>query len=126
MLAKSQREILSGKIDVESGLSTTIRTARGPSLDLRPELDFLPVMADLRKVLTEVKEKIAIEAHGRYSDHHALPFQLGSVRRACPVRGSRAVQGCGINAERFMVVGYAETQPLAPNDDGRRHQPRGD
>ncbi len=117
------REISAGKIDVESGLSTvTIRIReRGsfPSGSATLNADFLPVMADLRKVLTEVKGKIAIEGHTDDIPINTTRFRSNwdlSAERALSV-AHELLKDETIDAGRFMVVGYAETQPLAPNDD---------
>jgi chemotaxis protein MotB len=117
------KEITEGKIDVESGLSTvTIRIReRGSfpsgSATLNPE--FLPVMATLRGVLKNVKGAIAIEGHTDDIPINTTRFRSNwdlSAERALSV-AHELLKDEAIGAERFMVVGYAETHPLEANDN---------
>ncbi len=118
-------EISAGKIDVESGLSTvTIRIReRGsfPSGSATLNADFLPVMANLREVLRSVKGKIAVEGHTDDIPINTARFRSNwdlSTERALSV-AHELFKDQQIGAERFMVVGYAATRPLAANDDWR-------
>lgn len=116
-------EISAGKIDVESGLSTvTIRIReRGsfPSGSATLNTDFLPVMANLRNVLKSVKGNIAIEGH---TDD--IPINTERFRSNWDLSAERALsvahelfKDAEVGVDRFMVVGFAETHPLAANDD---------
>ncbi len=117
------KEIAAGKIDVESGLSTvTIRIReRGsfPSGSATLNTDFLPVMATLRDVLKTVEGKIAVEGHTDDIPINTERFRSNwdlSAERALSV-AHELLKDEDIGTERFMVVGYAETRPLVPNED---------
>lgn len=118
-----REEISNGKIEIESGAgSVTIRIReRGsfPSGSATFDEEFLPVMAKLRETLKSVEGDIAVEGH---TDD--IPINTDQFRSNWDLSAERALsvahelfQDDAIGAERFMVVGYADTRPLAPNDD---------
>ena len=116
-------EISNGKIEIESGAgSVTIRIReRGsfPSGSATFDAEFLPVMAKLRETLKSVAGDIAVEGH---TDD--IPINTDQFRSNWDLSAERALSVAhelfkddAIDADRFMVVGYADTRPLAPNDD---------
>jgi chemotaxis protein MotB len=118
-----EKEISSGKVEVKSGAgSVTIRIReRGsfPSGSSKFDAEFLPVMAKLRGTLKSVDGDIAVEGH---TDD--IPINTEQFRSNWDLSAQRALSVAhelfkeeDINPARFMVVGFADTRPLAPNDD---------
>ena len=76
-------------------------------------------MAKLRGTLKSVEGDIAVEGH---TDD--IPINTEQFRSNWDLSAERALSVAHelfkdeeINPGRFMVVGYADTRPLAPNDD---------
>ena len=116
-------EISNGKIEIESGAgSVTIRIReRGsfPSGSATFDAAFLPTMAKLREALKRVEGDIAVEGHTDDIPINTTQFRSNwdlSAERALTV-AHELFKDESIDAGRFMVVGYADTRPLAPNDD---------
>jgi len=115
-----QNEVSNGKVDIETdGRSIVIRIRENGSFSsgsavLNPE--FLPTLEKLRAALKTIPGKIAVEGHtddvpvaGRYTSNWEL-----SAKRALSVTHA-LIQNNGLDNNRLMVVGYAETQPFTFN-----------
>lgn len=117
-----ETEISQGKIDIEhEGRHITIRIReRGSfgsaSATLAPE--FIPVMASLREAFQDIRGKISIEGHTDsipiFSSQFASNWDL-SASRALRVVHELLKDGT-LDENRFMLVGYAATEPFQPND----------
>jgi chemotaxis protein MotB len=118
-----EEEISNGKIEIESGAgSVTIRIREKgsfPSGSATFDAEFLPVMAKLRETLKTVEGDIAVEGH---TDD--IPINTEQFRSNWDLSADRALSVAhelfkdpAIDAGRFMVVGFADTRPLAPNDN---------
>lgn len=114
--------IAAGKIEVESSINAiTIRISEKgsfPSGSARLNVDFLPLVEQLQAALKEVQGVISVEGH---TDD--VPIQSGLFESNWELSASRALSVAKelmrngvIPSNRFMVVGYADTRPLQPND----------
>ncbi|MDT8371481.1 MAG: flagellar motor protein MotB [Gammaproteobacteria bacterium] len=116
------KEISEGLIDVETQLNRIVIRIREkgsfPSGDARLNRAFLPILAKIHNVLALTDGKIAVAGHTdnvpintpRYRSNWEL-----STSRATSVVHELLVAGV-MPPERFVLEGYADTQPLAPND----------
>lgn len=117
-----KKEISSGKVDVETrGRRIIIRVREQSSFpsgsaDLRPR--FLPVMRSVRDVLKTIPGKVAVEGHT-----DSVPILTRQFRSNWDLSTARALsvahallEDRGLDANRFMVTGYAQTRPLVAND----------
>jgi len=118
-------EIEEGKIDIESkGRSITIRIREKgtfPSGSATFHTDFKSVMATIRDSLKDISGKIAVEGH---SDN--IPIKSGPFRSNWDLSSARALSVThelildnALDANRFMVIGYADTQPNMPNTSSK-------
>ena len=117
------KEIEAGMIDVESsGRSITIRirergSFQSGSADLNAE--FSPVLDSIRFALVDIQGEIAIEGHtddvpiGR-SSAFSSNWELSSSRAL--VVTHELTKDDSLNEDRFMMIGYADTRPIAEND----------
>ena len=80
--------------------------------------EFLPIIPILQQALTETPGAIAVEGH---TDN--VPIHTQRYRSNWELSSQRAVtfahalmNGSGLSPNRFMIVGYADSRPRAPND----------
>lgn len=117
-----EKEISEGLIDVETQLNRIVIRIREkgsfPSGDARLNREFLPILAKIHNVLALTDGKIAVAGH---TDN--VPINTPRYRSNWELSSSRATSVvhellvAGVMApERFVIEGYADTQPLAPND----------
>ncbi|MBE0439248.1 MAG: flagellar motor protein MotB [Gammaproteobacteria bacterium] len=119
------KEISEGLIDVETQLNRIVIRIREkgsfPSGDARLNREFLPILAKIHNVLALTDGRIAVAGHTdnipintpRYRSNWEL-----STSRATSVVHELLVAGV-MPPERFVLEGYADTQPLAPNDSSQ-------
>ena len=117
-------EIETGKIDVESeGRVITVRIREQgsfPSGSANLATDFVPTLNRIRDALIEINGTISIEGHtddvplsgGRYESNWGL-----SAGRALSVT-HQLIRDGGLNDDRMMVAGFADTRPFTLNDTG--------
>lgn len=114
-------EIAAGLIDIESGFrSITIRIRERGSFESGSAIvndAFLPVMARLRTVLRDIEGRIAVEGH---TDN--IPIATAQSPSNWYLSSQRALfvahelmGNDGIDDERMMVIGYADTRPFESN-----------
>ncbi len=117
-----EKEISEGLIDVETQLNRIVIRIREkgsfPSGDARLNRAFLPILAKIHNVLALTDGKIAVAGH---TDN--VPINTPRYRSNWELSTSRATSvvhellAAGVMPpERFVLEGYADTQPLAPND----------
>ncbi len=115
-------EIAEGLIDVETQLQRIIIRIREkgsfPSGDARLNREFIPILDKIHDVLLITDGKIAVAGH---TDN--VPINTPRYRSNWELSTSRATSVVHellkfgkIPADRFVLEGYAETQPLVPND----------
>ena len=80
--------------------------------------EFLPIIPILQQALTETPGAIAVEGH---TDN--VPIHTQRYRSNWELSSQRAVtfahalmNGSSLSPNRFMIVGYADSRPRAPND----------
>lgn len=119
---KLEDQIRSGEIEIEArGRKIIIRIReRGSFKSGSAEMadDYYNVMDEISKVLKQKPGKIEVQGH---SDN--IPIKTARFRSNWELSSARAVsvahalmKGGGINEQRFAVSGYADTEPLAPNN----------
>ncbi|MCC2614732.1 flagellar motor protein MotB [Aestuariibacter halophilus] len=119
-----QRQILDGSIEMESlGQQITIRIRENGSFSagsafLQPQ--FVPILRSIGTLLADVPGEIEISGH---SDSQNISNEL--YRSNWDLSAQRAVavaeelrRAPGFDESRMEVVGRADTQPLADNEDG--------
>lgn len=115
-------EIDAGVVDIETnGRTITIRIReRGsfPSGSAAIQPGFRPVIAKIRKVIQDVEGKISVEGH---TDNIPISnplypsnWSLSATRALSVVE--EMVRFKDIDQSRFVVQGFADTEPLEPND----------
>ena len=114
MIQKGQVELL-----VRDGL-IVIRVLQGGSFksgSSKLKIAFKPIARKLKKILAEIEGTVAISGH---TDDRAVKsrrfrdnFELSSSRAYSVLH--ELLKGGDVQPNRFVVNGYAETQPLAPN-----------
>ena len=116
-----KRELEEGRVDIEtSGRSIMVRIReRGsfPSASATLSPDFMPVIASLREGLMDIPGKIAVEGHTDNVPISSARFRSNwelSASRALSVTHELIAPG-GLDGDRFMVIGFADTQPRQPN-----------
>ncbi len=115
-------QIAAGEVEVEAkGRRITIRIREkgafsSGSAELK--LQYRQVLADIRDLLVEKEGSVSIEGH---SDDQ--PISTARYRSNWDLSAARAasvahemLRGGVLEKERFTVIGYASTKPLAPND----------
>ena len=116
-----ETEIIEGNIDIEyEDRHITIRirergSFRSASATLAP--DFIPVMAAIREALRSIKGTISVEGHTDNIPISTRRFKSNwdlSATRALSVVNELLRDG-KLAEDRFMLVGYASTQPFEPN-----------
>lgn len=118
-------EIAEGLIDVETQFQRIVIRIREkgsfPSGDARLNRGFIPILDKIHDVLLKTDGKIAVAGH---TDN--VPISTPRYRSNWELSTSRAtsvvhefLKTGRIPANRFVLEGYAETQPLAPNDTSR-------
>jgi len=116
------REIKEGNIDVETaGKKIIIRVREKASFGSgRADLkgSFRPILAKIAKILKDSEGKIVIAGH---TDN--IPINTKRFRSNWELSSARAVSvahemmlATKIPSSRFLVEGFADTQPMAPND----------
>ena len=116
-------EIAEGLIDVETQLQRIIIRIREkgsfPSGNARLNREFVPILDKIHDVLLITDGKIAVAGH---TDN--VPINTPRYRSNWELSTSRATSVVHellkfgqIPADRFVLEGYAETQPLMPNDN---------
>lgn len=117
-----EREISEGLIDVETGLQRIVIRIREKgsfqSGDARLNRGFIPILDKIHDVLLNTDGKIAVAGH---TDN--VPISTPRYRSNWELSTSRAtsvvhefLKTGQLPADRFVLEGYAETQPLMPND----------
>jgi chemotaxis protein MotB len=115
-------EIAQGLIDVETESNRIVIRIREkgsfPSGDARLNKAFIPIVDKIREVLAKTDGKIAVAGH---TDN--IPINTPRYRSNWELSTSRAasvvhelLRNAEIPTERFLLEGYADTQPLMPND----------
>ena len=115
-------EIAEGLIDVETQLQRIVIRIREkgsfPSGGARLNRGFVPILDKIHDVLLNTDGKIAVAGH---TDN--IPISTPRYRSNWELSTSRAtsvvhefLKTGQIPADRFVLGGYAETQPLMPND----------
>ncbi len=115
-------EISEGLIDVETESNRIIIRIREkgsfPSGDARLNRAFIPIIDKIHDVLAKTDGKIAVAGH---TDN--IPINTPRYRSNWELSTSRAasvvhelLKNGDIPTERFLLEGYADTQPLMPND----------
>ncbi|MBL4761825.1 MAG: type VI secretion system protein TssL [Methylophaga sp.] len=115
-------EIAEGLIDVESQLSRIVIRIREKgsfqSGDARLNRGFVPILQKINDVLSKTDGQIAVAGH---TDD--IPINTPRYRSNWELSTSRAtsvihvlLQSGEMSRERFVIEGYADTQPLVPND----------
>ena len=118
-------EIAEGLIDVETQLQRIVIRIREkgsfPSGDARLNRDFVPILDKIHDVLLNTDGKIAVAGH---TDN--IPISTPRYRSNWELSTSRAtsvvhefLKTGEIPADRFVLEGYAETQPLMQNDTSK-------
>lgn len=118
-------EIAEGLIDVETQLQRIVIRIREkgsfPSGDARLNRAFVPILDKIHNVLVSTDGKIAVAGH---TDN--VPINTPRYRSNWELSTSRAtsvvhelLKTGRIPADRFVLEGYAETQPLMPNDTSK-------
>lgn len=125
-------EIANENIDIESeGRFITIRIRENgsfPSGSANLTDGFLPVIGKLRSAMAEIPGKVAIEGHTDNVPISGGPFPTNwalSAGRALSLT-HELLREPNLEDRRMMVVGYADTQPVAGNDtaEGRARNRR--
>lgn len=117
-----KEQIDEGLIDVETQMQRIVIRIREkgsfPSGGARLNPAFLPILQKIHDVLSHTDGKIAIAGH---TDN--IPISTPRYRSNWELSTSRATSVVHeflkirqIPADRFVLEGYAETQPLMPND----------
>lgn len=117
-----QTEIEEGLIVVESQFSRIVIRIREkgsfPSGDARLNPGFIPILGKIHDVLLETDGRIAVAGH---TDN--VPINTARYRSNWELSTSRATSVVHellapekMDAERFVLEGYADTRPLVPND----------
>jgi chemotaxis protein MotB len=117
-----ENEIIQGLIDVETHLNRIVIRIREkgsfPSGDARLNRQFVPILMKIHDVLVETDGRIAVAGH---TDN--IPINTPRYRSNWELSTSRATSVVHellklgqMPPERFVLEGYAETEPLAPND----------
>jgi chemotaxis protein MotB len=115
-------EIAEGLIDVETELNRIVIRIREKgsfqSGNARLNREFLPIIGKIHDVLVKTDGKIAVAGH---TDD--IPISTPRYRSNWELSTSRAtsvvhelLRNSEILPERFVLEGYADTQPLVPND----------
>lgn len=116
-------EIEEGLIDVETQLNRIVIRIREKgsfqSGDARLNREFLPILVKIRDVLAKTDGQIAVAGH---TDD--VPINTPRYRSNWELSTSRAtsvvhelLKDDEMPPERFVLEGYADTQPLVPNDN---------
>ncbi|MFW5451433.1 MAG: flagellar motor protein MotB [Methylophagaceae bacterium] len=116
-------EIAEGLISIESELSRIVIRIREKgsfqSGDAKLNRNFVPILDKIRDVLLKTDGKIAVAGH---TDN--IPINTPRYRSNWELSTSRAtsvvhelLKTAEMPTDRFVLEGYAETQPLAPNDN---------
>ncbi len=117
-----ENEIIQGLIDVETQLNRIVIRIREkgsfPSGDARLNRQFVPILTKIHDVLVETDGRIAVAGH---TDN--IPINTPRYRSNWELSTSRATSVVHellklgqMPPDRFVLEGYAETEPLAPND----------
>jgi len=115
-------EIAEGLIDVETQLNRIVIRIREkgsfPSGDARLNKGFLPIIGKIQMVLVKTDGQIAVAGH---TDN--IPINTPRYRSNWELSTSRAtsvvhelLRNGEMLPERFVLEGYADTQPLTTND----------
>lgn len=116
------QEIEDGLIVVESQFSRIVIRIREkgsfPSGDARLNQAFIPILAKIHDVLLKTDGRIAVAGH---TDN--VPINTARYRSNWELSTSRAtsvvhelLRPGDMQADRFVLEGYADTRPLVPND----------
>ncbi|MBE9532718.1 MAG: flagellar motor protein MotB, partial [Proteobacteria bacterium] len=115
-------EITEGLIDVETQLNRIVIRIREKgsfqSGDARLNSGFIPILVKIKDVLVKTNGQLAVAGH---TDE--IPINTPRYRSNWELSTSRAtsvvhelLRSGEIPPERFVLEGYADTQPLVPND----------
>lgn len=117
-----EEQVQNDLIDIESGFRTiTIRIRERGSFgsgSANLNIDFVPVMAQLREALGTIDGRIAVEGHTDDRPIATAEFPSNwylSSQRALSV-AHELLRDETISDDRFMVIGYADTKPFGPNE----------
>lgn len=116
------REIKAGSVDVETeGRKIIIRVREKASFGSgRAELKsaFRPLLARVADILKRSEGKIVVAGHTDnvpiYTERFRSNWELSSARAVSVVH--EMMLAAQIPADRFLIEGYADTQPVASND----------
>ena len=116
------REIKAGSVDVElEGQKIIIRVREKASFGSgRAELKsaFRPLLAKVAKILKNSEGKIVVAGHTDnlpiYTERFRSNWELSSARAVSVVH--EMMLATDMPADRFLIEGYADTHPVAPND----------
>jgi len=117
-----EKEITEGLIEVETQLNRIVIRIREKgsfeSGNARLNRGFLPILAKIHNVLALTDGRIAVAGH---TDN--VPINTPRYRSNWELSTSRAtsvvhelLRGGVMPPDRFVLEGYADTQPLVPND----------
>ncbi len=115
-------EIKAGSVDVElEGQKIIIRVREKASFGSgQAELKgtFRPLLAKVAKILKNSEGKIVVAGHTDnlpiYTERFRSNWELSSARAVSVVH--EMMLATDMPADRFLVEGYADTRPVAPND----------
>lgn len=116
------REIKAGSIDVETaGKKIIIRVREKASFGSgRAELkgSFRPILAKVAKILNGSEGKIIVAGHTDnipiYTERFRSNWELSSARAVSVAH--EMMLATKIPSNRFLIQGFADTEPMAPND----------
>lgn len=119
------KEIEQGMIDVRTvGARTIIHIREKGSFALgsaQVEESFLPVLEKIHGLLRQTEGVIRVAGHTDNLPIATLRFrsnwELSSARAVSVLHALLNIEG--LDPARFVVAGYADTRPVAPNDDHR-------
>lgn len=122
LAAALREEILTGQLEIETiGKRIIIRVKEKnsfPSGSATLNEDFEPVMDKVREALVDTEGQITVSGHTDnlpiYTDRFRSNWELSSAR-AVSVAHELLIDG-DIDAQRFLVVGHADTKPLVDNE----------
>lgn len=118
-----EQEIGEGSVDVETKEGKVIIRVRekGSFESGAAELNaaFIPIIAKIRNVLVNVRGSVSVEGHTDNIPIATAEFESNwglSMSRALSV-AQELFADPRIDQRRYQVTGYADTKPLAPNDN---------
>lgn len=119
------KQIAEGRVEIEYDHNAVairiMEQGSFPSGSAELTGEFLPIIPILQQALIETPGAIAVEGH---TDN--VPIHTQRYRSNWELSSQRAVtfahalmNQSALSPKRFMIVGYADSRPRAPNDDWR-------